>query len=191
MSITEHYRKEVVTLPDSSSVLDVATAMEREAAGCVVIVDGERRPVGVVSDRDLAVRVIASERDAGNTLASAVMSHPVITADTSDPLEKVIERMSRHGVRRIPIVRQGELVGIVALDDLLARLGRELDDLGGTGRRQLFEARLATGLPRLREELESRLHEMRERVQSAGGRASEVLGREFEALRERVRRTLE
>jgi CBS domain-containing protein len=191
MSITEHYRKEVVTLPDTSSVLDVATLMEREAAGCVVIVDGERRPVGVVSDRDLAVRVIASERDAGNTLASAVMSHPVITADTSDPLEKVIERMSRHGVRRIPIVRQGELVGIVALDDLLARLGRELDDLGGTGRRQLFEARLATGLPRLREELESRLHEMRERVQSAGGRASEVLGREFEALRERVRRTLE
>jgi CBS domain-containing protein len=191
MTITEHYRKEVVTLPDTSSVLDVATIMEREAAGCVVIVDGGRRPVGVVSDRDLAVRVIASERDAGNTLASAVMSHPVITADTTDPLEKVIERMSRHGVRRVPIVKDGEVVGIVALDDLLAHLGRELDDLGEIGRRQLFEARLATGLPRLREELESRLHEMRERVQSAGGRASEVLGREFEALRERVRRTLE
>jgi CBS domain-containing protein len=191
MTVTEHYRKEVVTLPDTSSVVDVAASMEREAAGCVVIVDRERRPLGVVSDRDLALRVIAEERDAGATLASAVMSHPVITADTTDPLEKVIERMARHGVRRVPIVKDGALVGIVALDDLLAQLGRELDDLGGTGRRQLFEARLATGLPRLREELESRLHEMRERVQAAGGRASEVLGREFEALRDRVRRTLE
>jgi len=191
MTATEHYRKEVVTLPDTSSVCDVAASMEREAAGCVVIVDGERRPLGLVTDRDLAVRVIASERDAGNTLASAVMSHPAITAETTDPLEKVIERMSRHGVRRIPIVKDGGVVGIVALDDLLAKLGRELDDLGGTARRQLFEARLATGLPRLRDELESRLHEMRERVQSAGGRASEILGREFEALRERVRRTLQ
>ena len=108
MTATEHYQKQVVTLPDTSSVVDVAAAMERDAVGCVVI---------------------ASERDAGSTAASAIMSHPAITAETNDELETVIERMSRHGVRRIPIGKGGGVVGIVALDDLLALLGRELDAL--------------------------------------------------------------
>jgi signal-transduction protein with cAMP-binding, CBS, and nucleotidyltransferase domain len=191
MTEIEQYQRQVVTLKDTSSVFDVAAAMEHDAVGCVVIVDAERCPLGIVTDRDLAVRVIASERDAGNTLASAVMSHPAISVETGDSIPRAIEKMCRHGVRRIPIVKDGAVVGIVALDDLLAELGSELDDLGGIVRRQIFEARLATTLPRLREELETRLHEMRERVQQAGGRASEVLGREFESLRERVRRTLQ
>ena len=191
MADVAHYQKEVVTVQGTSSVFDVAATMERDAVGCVVIVDEEQRPLGLVTDRDLAVRVIGSERDAGSTVASAVMSHPAITAELGDSLTRVIERMGRHGVRRIPIVQDGRVVGIVSLDDLLAQLGSELDDLGGSVRRQIFEARLGTKLPRLREELETRLHEMRERVQQAGGRASEILGREFEALRERVRRTLQ
>lgn len=191
MTDVGHYQKEVVTLPGTASVFDVAVAMEHEAVGCVVIVDAERRPQGLVTDRDLAVRVIASERDAGGTLASTVMSHPAITAELGESVPKLIDKMVRHGVRRIPIVKDGALVGIVSLDDLLAELGSELDVLGSGVRRQIFEARLATTLPWLREELESRLHEMRERVQQAGGRASEILGREFESLRERVRRTLQ
>lgn len=191
MADVELYQKEVVTLQATSSVFDVAAAMERDAVGCVVIVDAEKRPLGVVTDRDLAVRVIANERDAGSTVASGVMSHPAITAAITDSIPKVIDQMSRHGVRRIPIVKDGAVVGIVSLDDLLAEIGSELEDLGGSVWRQMFEARLSTKLPRLREELETRLHEMRERVQQAGGRASEVLGREFETLRERVRRTLQ
>lgn len=192
MSDIDRYQKEVVSLPETASVFEVASAMERAAVGCVVIVDAEQRPLGLVTDRDLAVRVIASERDAGSTVASAVMSQPAITVDLSESIPKVIDKMSRHGVRRIPIVKAGnQIAGIVSLDDLLAQLGGELDELGGSVQQQMFEARLATTLPRLREELETRLHEMRERVQQAGGRASEVLGREFESLRERVRRTLQ
>ncbi len=191
MATADHYSSEVSTLPETSTIVELASMMQRDAVGCVVIVDSEKKPRGIVTDRDLAVRVIAHERDAGALTASAVMSEPVLTADVSDSLERVIEQMCRQGVRRVPIVKEGRVSGIVALDDVLAQLGRELDDLGGAARRQMFEARLAASVPRLREEIEARLAELGDRLKRAGSRAAETLGRELDELRERVKRTLQ
>ena len=185
------YEKDVTMLPETASAYDVATAIQKCAVGCVVIVDAEGRPRGIVTDRDLAVRVISRDQDAGSLTASAVMSAPVFTAEASDPLARVIEVMCRHGIRRVPILRDSRVAGIVALDDVLAQLGREFDDLGGAARRQMFEARLASSLPRLRDDIETRLSELGERLKQVGSRATETLGREFEELRERVRRTLQ
>jgi signal-transduction protein with cAMP-binding, CBS, and nucleotidyltransferase domain len=185
------YEKDVTMLPETASAYDVAVAMHERAVGCVVIVDAEGYLRGIVTDRDLAVQVIARDQDAGRLTASAVMSAPVFTAAASDPLARVIEVMSQHGIRRVPILRDGRVTGIVALDDVLAELRCELDDLGGTTRRQMFEARLAASLPRLREEIETRLSELGDRLKQVGSRATEKLGHEFAELRDRVRRTLQ
>lgn len=189
MSATHYARREVTTLPESASVVDLAVAMRRDAVGCVVIVDAEQHPVGVVTDRDLALRVVAAERDAGATNAASIMSHPVVTAGDGEPLERILEQMTRHGVRRIPIVAEDHVVGVLALDDVLARLGAQLDELAGASQHQIADAQLAARWPRLREEIESRLRDLGERAQKAGGRGAEALVREFEALRERLRRT--
>ncbi|HVP31729.1 MAG TPA: CBS domain-containing protein [Myxococcota bacterium] len=191
MATVHPYEKDVTTLPESASVFELATAMQEGSVGCVVVVDADQHPRGIVTDRDLAVRVISRERDAAGLTASAVMTSPIIAAEATDPLAHVIDLMGRNGIRRVPIVRDGRVTGIVALDDVLAEIGRELDDLGGVARRQIIEARLAASLPRLREEIESRLSELVDRLQQVRSRATETLGREFEELRERVKRTLQ
>jgi signal-transduction protein with cAMP-binding, CBS, and nucleotidyltransferase domain len=191
MSTVATYEKDVTMLPETASAYQVAAKMQECAVGCVVIIDEEGGPRGIVTDRDLAVRVIAHDQDAARLTASAVMSAPVFTAVVSDPLAQVIEVMCRHGIRRVPILRDGRVTGIVGLDDILSELRCELDDLGGATRRQMFEARLASSLPRLREEIEARLSELGDRLKQVGSRATETLGREFEELRDRVRRTLQ
>lgn len=188
MAPTDYARREVSTLPETASVVDLAITMKRDAVGCVVIVDAEERPVGVVTDRDLTLRVIAAERDAGATNAAAIMSHPAVTAREGDPLERILDAMTRHGVRRLPIVEEDHVVGVIALDDVLARLGAQLDELASASQRQIADARLAARWPRLRDEVEARLRELGERVQKAGGRSADALVREFDALRERLRR---
>jgi CBS domain-containing protein len=119
------------------------------------------------------------------------MSRPALTGEATDPLEDVIAKMRSHGLRRIPLVHDGRVVGIVTLDDVLARLGSELDDLGGIARRRTIQAGLSAGLPGFRDEIELRLREARDGVQRNGGRASDFLVREFDALRDRIRRTVQ
>jgi CBS domain-containing protein len=113
--------------PDAT-VAEVVRLMEAQNVGSVVIVvDG--KPTGIVTDRDLALRVLGRGKDPAETLVAEVMTRPVVTAaDWLEPLEAAA-KMRDHGIRRLPIVRsEGQLQGIVTLDDLLYHLGRT----GGT-----------------------------------------------------------
>jgi CBS domain-containing protein len=97
--------------------------MRHKHVGAVVVVsdpEGERAPVGVVTDRDLAIEVLGNGRDPAQTPLSQLMRHPVVIATDSEDENTVAERMRVHGVRRIPVVdARGMLKGIVTLDDLL------------------------------------------------------------------------
>jgi CBS domain-containing protein len=115
----------------AETVNDAARRMAERRVGSLVIVDGEKRPVGVVTDRDLVVRVLAARRDPGATPIVAVMTEApaVVTADTS--IEAALERMRAAGTRRLPVVdADGGLVGILSLDDVLALLAEELVEVG-------------------------------------------------------------
>jgi signal-transduction protein with cAMP-binding, CBS, and nucleotidyltransferase domain len=186
---------EVVTVNRHASVYEVARRMQREAVGCVVVLDDEALPVGVLTDRDLALRILAADRDAGSATAESVMSQPLIAVQASDPLERVIACMSEHGIRRVPVLQEGRVTSIVTLDDLLSHLGRELDGLGTSVNssfvRSRVEARRAAALEQMRSEVESRLHGLRDQVDHVGAQAKEALLREFDAIRDRVRRILE
>jgi CBS domain-containing protein len=112
---------QVVTAAPDRTVREVAELMRERNVGSVVIVE-DARPAGFVTDRDLALSVIADGRDFGDHVADHASS-PVITAEPSMDVEEGAELMVRHGVRRLVIVDEGRLRGIVTLDDLASRTG--------------------------------------------------------------------
>lgn len=121
VEIREVMTQSVVTADPASSVQDVAALMRERNVGSVVLVrDGE--PVGVVTDRDLAVSVLADGRSTSDRAADHA-SAPVVVGEPGMGVEAAAELMVRHRVRRLPIVDDGRLTGIVTLDDLAVRTG--------------------------------------------------------------------
>jgi CBS domain-containing protein len=108
----------------SDSAQRAATIMRHEHAGIVPVIDNEqsRRIVGVVTDRDLCMNVVAEGRDARTVPVEQCMTTTVVTASPNDSVEKVTELMRENQIRRIPVVNeQGDLLGIVALADVVGR----------------------------------------------------------------------
>jgi CBS domain-containing protein len=126
MLVREMCTSDVVCCRPQTSALEAARLMRHKHVGDVVVVDDpieERVPLGVVTDRDLAIEVLGDGRDAATTALSALVRSPVVIARDTEDVSVVIERMRTHGVRRVPVVdERGSLVGIVTLDDLLKSL---------------------------------------------------------------------
>lgn len=188
MKSQPHYATEVAVAHESATVRQLAERMAVHAVGSVVIVDEERRPIGIVTDRDLCCRVVARGLDPATTLAIDVATRPVQVAASSEPIELVVERMRKLGVRRIPIVEDDSLVGLVALDDLVVSLGRELDHLGAAAKHAIRDTLRAERSTRRRAEIEETLASLEASALAAGRDAFEFVSREFETLRERLRR---
>lgn len=141
MSLRELCETEVVTASDAEPVAHVARLMRDEHVGAVVVLDA-RRPVGVVTDRDLAIEVLGGGLDA-TTPVRDVMSPDPVCVRIDSGLADAAQLMREHGVRRLPVVdARGDLYGIVSLDDLLALLGEELASLAAAvGHERLRECR--------------------------------------------------
>ena len=121
MQIAEAMTDTVVTAPRDASMQSVAELMRDREVGSVVIVDGER-PCAMITDRDVAIAVGAN----GVNPADEVDSHasrPLVCGDVQMNLEEAAALMVQHRVRRLPIVDDGSLVGIVTLDDLAVKAG--------------------------------------------------------------------
>jgi CBS domain-containing protein len=91
--------------------------MRDEDVGLAPIVEGDRL-VGTLTDRDIAIRVVAEGRDPESTTAREVASTDVITIDPQGELDEALRLMAQHQVRRLPVVEGGRLVGIVAQADV-------------------------------------------------------------------------
>jgi CBS domain-containing protein len=117
----------VVTAEPARSLHEIAVIMRERNVGSVVLVDGSR-PVGFITDRDLALSVVADGRDAG-TRSGDHASSPVITAEPDMEVEEAAEKMIRHGVRRLVVVEAGALAGVVTLDDIASRTGDRASEL--------------------------------------------------------------
>ena len=188
MREARHFQKEVSTVNARASVQELAEQMLHEALGCLVVVDAERRPLGIVTDRDLALRAVAAGRRAKETSAATVMSQPLVTVEPTDSIEAVVGRMRSHGIRRVPVVQDQRVVGLVTLDDLVVQLGHELDALGTAIRHQFRDARRGSGLDALREEMRERFAPFGDQLERAGEKAREIVLRELDSLRERLQR---
>jgi CBS domain-containing protein len=106
--------------------------MLERGVGTLVVVNQRRRPIGLVSDRDLTLRVMAPAHDAASTPIVDVMSPMPTTVLDSSSMESALAQMRIGRIRRLPVVNgMGTLVGMVALDDILAVLAREFSLVGG------------------------------------------------------------
>ena len=133
MLIKEICTGNVVVCDAKTSALQAASLMRHKHVGDVVVVDNPNDdgvPLGVVTDRDLAVEVLGSGLDPAKTTVGSLMRTPVVIARETEDMAMVIERMRAHGVRRVPVIAgEGEVVGIVTLNDLLKALVGEVSAL--------------------------------------------------------------
>jgi CBS domain-containing protein len=115
------------TIQPSTPIIEAARSMKSEDVGSLPIVEGDRL-VGVVTDRDLAIRVLA-ENKGSETPVSEIASKDVVTIDPQQSLEEAARLMAQHQIRRLPVCEEdGRLVGIIAQADV-AQIGH--DELTG------------------------------------------------------------
>lgn len=127
MKIQEVMTKDPATVTPGSTVRDVAQLMQREDTGIVPIVqEGSRQLVGVITDRDIAIRVVGEGRNADTRVSEIMSESRLATATPDDSVEKVLATMGSEQVRRVPIVdERGDLVGIVSQADMTRKAGKD------------------------------------------------------------------
>jgi CBS domain-containing protein len=133
MAVGEICNRDVVTAEKALSVVEAAQLMRMHHVGDLVLVeekDGCRLPVGIVTDRDIVVEVVAAGVNPDELKVGDIMGPEVATVRDSEGLFEALRHMRDKGVRRMPVVdRDGALVGILTLDDLLSLLAEEMTEL--------------------------------------------------------------
>lgn len=133
MSIGEYCNREVIIARRDESVLEAARLMRTHHVGAVVVVEemnDKRYPVGVITDRDLVIEVMVNKLDPETVLIGEVVRENVVSVGESTSVFDAVQHMRARGVRRAPVTgRSGELVGIIAVDDLIALLAEEMSEL--------------------------------------------------------------
>ena len=133
MPIGEICNREVVIVQRDTPVEEAARLMREHHVGALVVVEevsGKRKPVGLVTDRDLVVEVLATQLDAAVITVGDIMLAELGTIPENSGVFEAIQFMRTKAVRRLPVVDgHGVLIGIVALDDLLSLLAEELSEL--------------------------------------------------------------
>ena len=122
MELREIVTEGVITAPAEADVLSVARQMRDRGVGSVIVTDLEGVPQAMVTDRDLAVRVLADERPGAESVGEHA-SRPLINGEPEMDLEEAAALMVRHRIRRLPVLDGARLVGIVTLDDIAVRTG--------------------------------------------------------------------
>jgi signal-transduction protein with cAMP-binding, CBS, and nucleotidyltransferase domain len=135
MPIEDLARSDAVTATPETPVAALAAAMDEENVGSVVITN-EGTTAGIVTDRDLAVRVLGSETNPTDQTAEDVMTDGLYTAEPDTGFYEAATLMADHGVRRLPICEGDTLVGIITADDVTELLADEQQHLGNIIRAQ-------------------------------------------------------
>jgi CBS domain-containing protein len=111
----------------TEAVSKAAQHMKNENVGSIPVIESEqtKKLVGIVTDRDLAIKVVAVERDAKATIIADVMTHKIITCHLDDDVQKAVEGMAKHQLRRMPVVdNEDKIVGIISQADVATRVNQ-------------------------------------------------------------------
>ena len=135
MAIGEICSRQVVFARRDESVAAAAKLMREGHVGCLVVTDedkGKRVPVGMLTDRDITVAVVAPGLDAETILVGDVMSGELLSVQEDAGIAETVELMRVRGIRRLPVTSDdGSLVGLIAADDILSLLAEEIAGIAG------------------------------------------------------------
>ena len=133
MLVADICSREVAVVTRDKSILDAVKVMRDRHVGSVVVVDdsnGERAPVGILTDRDIVIEVLAEGVDLSSITAGDAMSYELMSVGERDEVMDALRVMRTKGVRRVPVVNAfGGLVGILAFDDIVKVIAAQLADL--------------------------------------------------------------
>ena len=110
----------VVTIDEDESVNKAARLMEQHNVGCIIVTGKQKKPLGIITERDLVTRVLAKNVQPSKLTAKDVMTSPLITVDPDETLSEAARRMSRLNIRRFGVMHKGNLVGVISSKDILA-----------------------------------------------------------------------
>jgi CBS domain-containing protein len=124
-------KRDVETMRAGATVTDAARRMAERHVGAILVVDERSRPMGIVTDRDITTRVVAHGRDAQRTGLADVMTPMPVTVLESASIESALSEMRVGHLRRLPVVNgMDEVVGILAMDDIVRVLAVEIAEIG-------------------------------------------------------------
>ncbi len=119
--VSDIMTKKPVTLPPSASVREAAQIMRDDNIGDVLVVDGDSL-VGIITDRDISVRVVAAERDPHEVTIGEVCTHSPVWIRPDIHAFEAVDKLRSHAVYRLPVLENGRVVGIVSIGDLVLKL---------------------------------------------------------------------
>ena len=133
MSVGEICNREVYFVSRDNTVVEAAKLMRDHHVGALVVTEqreGKPHPIGLLTDRDIVVEIIAEDIKVENLLVGDVMSLDLLSIGEDDGISESLKLMKTRGVRRVPVLDgKGELAGILAVDDLIGLLAEELADI--------------------------------------------------------------
>jgi CBS domain-containing protein len=122
-TVKDFMTKNVITIDAGKTVIEAADLMSQNNVGDLVVMDKDT-PVGIVTERDLVRRVLA-ERKSLNIKVSEVMTTPLRVIDPEAPLKEAARRMVNKGIRRLPVIKDNKLVGIITATDFARHLSKK------------------------------------------------------------------
>jgi CBS domain-containing protein len=136
MKVNQYCKRSVVSISSKADIVEASKLMREEHVGFLVVYetgDELKRPVGVLTDRDIVLQVMARGVDPSSVTVGDVMTRQPLTATEADELGEVLQAMRLSGIRRVPVVdARGTLQGIIALDDVLDLITGLMCDVAGS-----------------------------------------------------------
>jgi CBS domain-containing protein len=117
------------TVLESATANKVAALMDKNAFGCIIVTTKDGKPIGIITERDLVVRVLAKNKKPGTVKAKKVMTAPVMTVEPDVTISEAARRMSRLNIRRLAVMYKEKLVGIVSSKDILGVMPELLETI--------------------------------------------------------------
>jgi len=120
MKVREMMSRPIIAEDGDTLVTKIAEDMDELGIGCVVITT-EGKPAGIITERDIALKVLLKDRRASEVKAKEIMAFPLVTIESETSVDEACKLAARKRIKRLPVVENGMLVGIVSIRDLLTR----------------------------------------------------------------------
>ncbi|MFH0849246.1 MAG: CBS domain-containing protein [archaeon] len=119
VKIRDIMRKTIVTAADTDNIATACKLMDKHDVGSIIVVNKSKKPVGIVTERDVVKRVVAENLVPEKVKTSQVMSKPLMTVDPDIDIAEAMKRMKRFDIRRLVVIEKGEMVGVVSDKDIV------------------------------------------------------------------------
>lgn len=118
MTVADVMARDLAVVTPDDSIIDAAQAMREADTGDVLVITDDGSLSGILTDRDIAIRAVASAMNPSRTKVDDICSHDLTTVSADDDLESAVRMMREHALRRLPVVEDGHAIGIVSIGDL-------------------------------------------------------------------------